>query len=326
MKNKIIASLIAVLITGPAIANWETGTPYGTGYYADDGSRFTISIRGGGAYGTAKMKNDLGSLMPEPFWEGPSGELVGESYCGGSPSACIGAGFEPLGSIDISDLGVKEKLGSFTWTTSIGVGWILPNTSGWRIEANWDHIGEADYNSIPLYEGDALTEYGVELHVLSGGVSSTVDTDIYSIMLYYDFYDGCRGPKSTCKMIPYVGFGIGYASSTTVMSLTDIYGDLSDQGSMLYFGDPDDAGTRNFYTSETRTGNFAASFAVGVSYGLTEYMYLDAGLRINYIPKIKWGLNNSETETSNALRRSKDMFSATNVIYGSFLVGLRFEF
>ncbi|MCL2331441.1 MAG: hypothetical protein FWC61_02745 [Proteobacteria bacterium] len=328
MKYKPLALcwLLSAICAGAAHANWQYPPYDPDAYYYDDGGRFTLAIRGGGAYGFGSMQNDLGALTPEPFWTSDGVTLVGESYCGGSPSACLNAGFSPIGQVNIANLPVKKSFSSVSWIGGVGIGWVLSNNPSWRIEANWDHIAEAEYNSLPLYEGTVATDLGQKLFIQSGGVSSTVSTEIFSAMFYYDFYNGCEGPKGQCKMIPYVGVGLGYASSKTVMSLTDIYGDLSGDASMQFFGVPASGSpTLDFYTSETRTGNIALSAAAGLSYGLSDNAFLDFGLRVNYLPRIKWELNNA-ADASAVSHRAKDMFSAKNVVYGSLQLGVRFEF
>ena len=325
MKRKLIAifSLLAVLCAGGASADWERA-PYGAAdHYSFDAyeRQFTLTVRGGAIFGTAGMQNDLGALG-EPFWMAPDGTLVLEDAC--FPN-CIGAGYTYVGTANVGNLPVHKKYSSFGWVGGVGVGWVLPTAPNWRLEANWDHISESEYNSVPLYSGTTTTETGIRLFLESGGVSSKMSTDIFSAMFYYDFNDGCGGHMQMCKVIPYVGFGFGYATSRTVMQLTDIFGDLSAEISMQPFGEPGSFGTLEFYTSETTTGNFAGSLAAGLSYGIAPHMFLDFGLRVHYIPRIKWELNNAADPTATSFK-SKDMFSAKNLMYGSLTLGLRFEF
>jgi hypothetical protein len=328
MKMKTISLAVFLLsaLVAPAHANWETAPYVYEGYApSDSGGNLTMSFRGGAVFGTAKMQNDVGALVPEPFWEAPDGTLVSEGYCGGA-AACTGAGYVSIGSVNVGDLPVKKKYGSFAWSAAVSIGWTLPDAPHWRIEADWNHIAESEYNSIPLFDGFLTTENGYQLSVLSGGVHSTVATEIISAMFYYDFYDGCGdGKKPRCEIVPYVGLGFGYASSNTELVLSDIYGDLSGEIAMQDFGQDDGLGILNFYTSETKTGNFAASLAAGFSYSIAADVYLDLGLRLTYVPRVKWALNNSADQSA-ATYKTKDMFSAKSIIYGSVMAGLRIEF
>ena len=60
--------------------------------------------------------------------------------------------------------------------------------------------------------------------------------------------------------------------------------------------------------------------ALGISYGISDGLFLDLGARVTYVPKIKWALTNKDDT------RQRDWFSAENVIYANFMLGLRFEF
>ena len=173
-----------------------------------------------------------------------------------------------------------------------------------------------------MYEGDLeLTGgdvSGVVLHLTSGGVQSSVSTDVISVMAFYDFYDGLQKPANTA--IPYIGFGLGYADSKTVMNLADLYGDLSESVDMGNFGQMDEYGVIQFNRSENSSANVAGIVALGLSYGITESLFIDFGARLMYIPRIKWGLNNTDNS------RTRDWFSADNVFMANVLLGLRFEF
>jgi hypothetical protein len=310
--------LLAICHAYPASANWERRP-----VYIDDGMRMTLSFRGGFSYGKGTINNELGSLVPEPYWyDSATDELMTQTYCGGAAS-CAAAGFTSVGQIDIASLPAAKDYDSFTWTGAVAAGFTVPRSPQWRIEANWEHIAQTNYNAWPMFKGDLTSTSGMILDgVLSGGVYSTLASDIITGMIYYDFFDGCAKPSGT--VIPYIGFGIGYASSRTVFELTDLYGDLSSQAALQGFGEVG-AVTVDFYTSAHTSGNFAGALALGFSYGLMDNMFLDAGLRMTYIPQIAWALNN---QPANALTgvKHKDIFSAQNVIYASALIGLRFEF
>ena len=75
----------------------------------------------------------------------------------------------------------------------------------------------------------------VAIYVQSGSVQSTVSTDIISAMFFYDFFDGLYKPLR--EIIPYVGFGLGYADSKTIFNLSDLYGDLSSSVDLQNFGE-----------------------------------------------------------------------------------------
>ena len=157
-----------------------------------------------------------------------------------------------------------------------------------------------------------------EIFVQSGAVQSTVTTDIISAMAFYDFFEGLEKPLN--QWIPYVGLGLGYADSKTVMDLSDPYGDLSTSVDLQNFGETDDYGVIQFNRSTHNTSNVAAVAALGVSYGIGEGMFLDLGARVAYIPKIKWVLQNADDT------RERDWFNAENMIYANLMLGVRFEF
>jgi opacity protein-like surface antigen len=131
--------------------------------------------------------------------------------------------------------------------------------------------------------------------------------------------------KPLREFIPYVGFGFGYADSRTVLNLTDLSGDLSGQDAMQDFGEDNGGAALDFYTSKTSTNNVALLGAVGFSYGIADNVFIDGGIRLSWIPKIQWALNNELADSPLGVR-SKDIFSAHNVIYGAATIGVRFEF
>lgn len=321
MKTKIaLCSLLFTICGATAHANWEYNAP--GGYFADDGSRATISIRGGGVFGTAKISNDLGALVPEPYWYDPAIGVMTESYCGGA-AACATAGYQNLGQVDIGDLPANKKFGSFSFAGGAGIGWVLPYSPQWRLEAGWDHIAKSDYNQSPMFKGTLKSTLDYSMEIESTGVQSNITTDIFSTMAYYDFFDGMQKPLRT--FIPYIGVGVGYADTTTVLELNDLYGDLQNQASLQDFG-VDVGGILNFYTTKTSSQNVALLGGLGFSYGLDTNVFLDFGLRMIYLPNVKWALNNSATVDATTGAKSKDIFSAENMLYGAATVGIRFEF
>ena len=147
--------------------------------------------------------------------------------------------------------------------------------------------------------------------------------DVCTPMAYYDFFSGDQKPLYT--IIPYVGLGLGYATSKTTLKLADIYGDLSTDSDLQNYGTPDLSGVIQFTPPTDKSKypsseNIAAIGALGFSYGISEYTFLDFGARVIYIPKINWELVNSDATLH------REWFSAKDMIYSNFTVGLRFEF
>lgn len=323
MRKSIICILSALTCFAamPANANWEySGTYLGDGWYTDDGSRFVLSVRGGAAIGFASIKNEMGTLMAH-YWADSYG-YFSESYCGGG-QACAAAGYEYLGYGNIGGLSAKEDFSEFSFAAGASLGWTIPNRPQWRIEAGWDHISEMEYNQSPMFEGDLTltggSVDGIVIHAESGAVQSKLSTDIISVMAFYDFFDGMQKPMR--KFIPYVGLGVGYADSKATLNLTDLYGDLSEDLELRNFGEYDeDSGIVQFNHSKTDSSNIAGLAALGLSYGISQNMFMDLGVRFTYIPKIKWSLESTDGN------RKHDWFSAENMIYTNIMLGLRFEF
>jgi hypothetical protein len=320
MRIKFVLCVLsyALLFATAADANWEYSAR--GGYYGDDGTRMTIALRGGMAFGSAKIENDLGTLNPEPYYYDPTLGIMTQSWCDNN-GGC--SGYEYIGLVNIADLPVNKKFSNFAWAGGMALGWRIGGSPQWRLEAEWSHIAESDYNSVPMFKGTAVSSEGYSLEIESGGVQSTVSTDVFSAMAYYDFFDGYQKPAG--EFIPYIGFGMGYASSKTILNLYDAYGDLSSSDQMGDFAEDTGGAALRFYTSETTSGNAALSGALGGSYGISENIFIDFGLRLAWIPKVKWALNNSSVE-SPVGSKAKDVFSARNLLYGTASVGVRFEF
>lgn len=322
-RNLFFVSLLTCFIFGSAQANWQyPGNYIGDGWYEDDGSRFVISFRGGASIANATIKNRIGSLTSEYYIDPSSGTVVSAEFFDSCASTGGCEGFIYAGVGELAELPASKDFSSFSFSAGASIGWTLPNKPQWRMELGWDHITENEYNASPLFDGDMnLTGgdvSGVSVHVQSGSVQSKVSTDIISAIAFYDFFDGLQKPLRTA--IPYIGFGLGYADSKTIFNLSDLYGDLSTSVDLQNFGELDEYGILQFYRSETNSVNVAGVIAFGVSYGITDGTFLDLGARVAYIPKIKWALSN-EDDT-----RQRDWFSAENVIYANFMLGLRFEF
>jgi hypothetical protein len=302
-----------------AHANWE----YGGGYY-DDGARMTISIRGGVAMPFAKMQNDLGGLPINYYSDVGSGgsSIVDELYCLDPDNDCTG--YDWIGTVDVGALPVAKKYDSFSWAGGAAVGMTISGSPNWRVELDWLHIAESDYSADPLFKGDAETTLGpMENKVATA--HATASTDVISAMFYYDFFSGFR--KQIGAMIPYIGFGLGYATSATVLALTDTYGDFQNDITLCENFGAQSGGVCNYYTSETETNSFALSGAIGMSYGIDEGFFFDIGARVSFVPKIKWSLNNdADTDPSAIKPKERDIFSAANVMFTSVYAGIRFEF
>ena len=307
-------------------ANWEYNSEYvGGGWYSDNGSRFVLSVRAGASYGRGKIKNDIGELSAVYYYHPSSLDVISEVNleiaCTGDTFPCNG--YEKLGYGNIGNLAAAQEYKKLTFAAGASVGWVLPNATNWRLELGWDKITEADYNATPLFEGDLTLVSSIYtdpvVNVQSGAVHSTVSTDVISAMAFYDFFEGNEKPTHT--LIPYVGLGLGYANSVTELQLYDRYGDLSSDAELIQdYSEDSSSLILKFYKSETTTSNIAGLLAVGVSYGLTDRMFMDFGARFMYIPRIKWSLSNEDNS------RHRDWFSAKNIMYTNVMLGLRFEF
>lgn len=323
LRFTAILSVLSCICAGSAHANWQyPGNYLGDGWYQDDGSRFTISVRGGASLQRGAINNDIGSMTAEYYINPNDGMVISAAYY----DDCVSGGgcgdFEYAGLGDLSSLPADKDMSNFSFAAGASLGWTVPNSPQWRIELGWDHIAESDYNASPLFDGDLSLQggsvEGVVINVQSGGTHSQITTDIFSIMAFYDFFDGIRKPLKT--FIPYVGFGLGYADSKTVLQLSDLYGDLSTSVDLQNYGELDDYGVLQFFKSEEDNANIAGLLAVGFSYGLTESTFLDLGARVTYVPKVTWTLSNEDGT------KHRDWYSAKNIIYANIMLGIRFEF
>ena len=318
--SKSLFLLFAALCTTPSFANWQSKGYYiKDGYYSDDGSRFVVGLRGGVSFGHAKMKNDVGSLDAYYYMNQNTGEVISETAwkLAGNPTDYVYAG-----TGDLSRLPVKKDFSKTAFTAGGSIGFTVPNYSQWRLELGYDYISETSYNQIPLFEGNLNLNTGYVAHVSSTGVNATISTDVISVMAYYDFFEGNHKQLNT--IIPYIGFGLGYASSQTTLKLSDIYGDLSTDSDLLNYGTLENDVIQFESPSDKSkyptSNNIALVGALGVSYGISEYTFLDFGARLMYVPTIKWELTNSDGT------RHREWFSADNMLYTNITVGLRFEF
>ena len=316
--------VLSCLMFGAARANWEyPGYYVGEGAYTDDGSRFIVSVRGGASVGMGTIKNEIGELTPL-YYMSPDGSVImselGYYQCT-DRGQCVD--YIPAGYVNLGDLPATKDFESFGFASGASLGWTIPNSPQWRIELGWDHISESEYNASPFIEGEAPLFGGsisdVTAVISSGAVQSKVVTDIISVMAFYDFFDGIQKPTRT--VIPYIGFGVGYADIKTTLQLSDPYGDLSGIYELLpYGGKEQDDSVIQFYRSELSSANIAGVLALGLSYGITENMFFDIGARVAYIPRIRWALSNEDAS------QYRDWFSAENAIYANIMLSLRFEF
>ena len=299
-----------------AHANWQYPNRYSRDSWSgDDGMRFVLSVRGGASYGKAKIQNEIGALTGQYVYNIETGEVATLAWyrASGEPAGFADAGYARLG-----DLPAAKNYSELTVAAGVSAGLTIPDVPQWRIEFGFDHIAEVDYNQNPLFEGVLVTSEEKYVDAQSGGIQSSVSSDIYSAMAFYDFFEGIKKPLK--EMIPYIGFGLGYGDTKTILQLTDSYGDLSDIYELQNFGIVDDAGVIQFNKSETRTSNLVPIAAIGISYGMNERMYFDAGIRAMYVPEIKWQLTSADSE------KRRDWFTADKMIYVNAMVGLRVEF
>lgn len=302
MKNQYIF-LSILLIPNIAGAGWQYNNNYvnDAGYYSDDGARFVIGARGGISYGTAKLKNQIGRL--DSVYEDSETNIW---------------------RYDISSLPVKNDFQKIAFVGGANIGFTLPGASQWRIEANWDHINKTEYNEIPLLEGNVnlVSESTGEVQTVytqSGGVASSISSDVISAMIYYDFFDGINKPINT--FIPYMGAGVGYADSKTTLKLSDIYGDFSSDPDLnTSFNANPEAGIIQFYESNISNSNIALLGSIGVSYGISQTTFFDLNARVIYVPNIKWQLTNVDDT------QHRDLFGTDGMLYTNLTLGIRFEF
>ena len=322
MMKKIffVLPFIACLFSNSVHAvGWEyDGDGVRDGHYQDDGRRFIVLMRGGVAYGRAKMKNDIGTLNA-PYYQ----EIGGSEpfICDPAYETC--SGYEFLGIGNIGTMPMNKNYGEFSFTGGAAIGWVLPWTPQWRFQVDWDYISESEYNASPLLDGTLSLVDGDNPNIngikwQTGSAQTTVTTNVLSAMAIRDFYKGWQKPLR--KVIPYAGFGLGYADSDTVLNLSDSYKDLSGYYDLDQFGEFDEHGVLRFYSSKKSSSNLAGILTAGFSYGISESFFLDCGFRFIYIPKIKYALSNADGS------RSRDWFHAEHMIYSNFLFGFRWEF
>ena len=320
--SKYIALMIMCMSANTAFAGWQyNGYHVKDGYYSDDGSRFIVGVNGGLSWGNASITNEVGSLQASYFVNTNTGLVIsGTAYS--MLDATQQAEYSELGIGDISELKAAKKYSKTAFAAGAYIGFTLPNHPQWRLQAGYDHIAETDYDRIPLFEGDISLTSGYSAHVYSSGVKSTLTTDVVSVMAVYDFFDGIKKPMNT--IIPYIGIGAGYAMSKTTLKLTDIFGDLTQDGDLINYGTLENGILVFDNPSDSDkypvSNNIAVLGTLGISYGINEYTYLDLNARAMYIPKINWEIANSDGT------QHRNWFGAENMLYTNVMLGLRFEF
>ena len=323
MKKSVIgfSALFACLVTS-AHANWQYSNNYKRDSWAgDDGMRFILSVRGGAALGKASIQNDIGGLTGTYMVNSSNNDVVPLAWWNAQDSA-VQALYDVQTYGSLGDLPPAQEYKEYAVMVGVSAGFTMPRYPQWRIEFGLDHISETDYNPNPLFDGMLPLAGGYYVEAQSGGVQSTLSSDIYSIMAFHDFFDGLQKPLY--EFIPYIGVGLGYGDTLTVLQLTDSYGELSSLYDLQNFGIVDSSGIIQFHKAETHSSNLVPMLAGGFSYGIGDRMFLDAGVRLMYMNKIKWQLTNGENTTSAEKRR--DWFSADKMLYVAGLVGLRVEF
>ena len=310
------------MLVTPSFAGWQyDGYFVNDSYYNDDGSRFIIGGYGGASFTNAKIKNEMGSLQTDYYVSSVSGVVIsGTAY--DMLDTTQRAEYNYIGIGDVSELPVAENLSKTAFTIGGYMGFTIPYHPQWRLQAGFDHISEMSYDRIPMFEGEISLTSGARAHVYSSGVKSTITTDIISVMAVYDFFEGNKKPLNT--FVPYIGVGAGYSMSKTMVKLTDIFGDLSQdsdlnnygtmENGILIFDNPTEAD--KYPTSN----NIALLGTLGASYGINEYTFLDFGARLMYVPKTTWAIANADGT------QHRNWFSAKDMLYTNITFGLRFEF
>jgi len=298
--RRLFAVFFAFLAFG-AHANWESGD-----VYYDDGARLVVGVRGGMALPFANMKNDL--TMSAYFCA--NGKPLGDPDCDTQTT-----------EIELGALPVAKKYDDSSFAGGAAVGMVVPHNPNLRLELDWLHIAESRFDANPLFSGEVTLPAHGKVTYPVGAATSRVQTDVVSAFMYYDFFDGRQKPAGT--VIPYVGVGIGYATSATILALADAYSDFGGDPMMDEFSE---SGTLiDYYSSRTESNNFALSLAFGAAYGIGDGMYIDVGARGSLIPRIRWALNN-EADASAGTPKEYGVFSAENIAFVNVYAGLRFEF
>ncbi len=326
LKFGKIALLLMVLLPTSVYSNWSRP------YRKDDGGRIYISAKiGGVGIFSSKMENELGKdftseyIVIEPTTNNfLMVSRIIKDYEYNSDTAL------DTQNLNLGDSKPEEKLKSFSFYSSLALGFVVPEHPNWRSEFSWDHIAEFNYDASPMFNQTAYyIDSSSVLHsfnINTGAMTSTNKIDLYMLNFYHDFFDS--NIKKPNEWIPYIGAGIGYASITTKMQLVDLYADLSYNAAIAAYGyTPTDVlsptGLLDFYESSLQKGSLALSGMFGFSFGFTEKAFLDLGLKLTWIDKIHWGLTDSSSSTTIG---SKNIIGSDSNFLTSAHVGLRLEF
>lgn len=326
LKFGKIALLLMILLPSSVYSNWSRP------YRKDDGGRIYISAKIGGVGVLAsKMENELGKDFTSNFYVlEPTTDnfiLVSEEVkLDKLDTVTVVSGPTPL---NLGESKPQEKLKSFTFYSSLALGFVIPEYQNWRTEFSWDHVAQFNYDPSPIFEQKYnyvdLNNILHEFDVPSGAMTTTNTIDLYMLNFYYDFYDSRI--KRAGEWIPYIGFGIGYANIITKMQLDDLYGDFSMNSAISSYGyastDADTPNLTLFYESELQKGSLALAGMLGFSFGFTDSVFLDLGLKVSWIDKIHWALTNTSTTTTTG---SKNIIGSSSNFLTSGHVGLRLEF
>lgn len=317
MRRNILFALLSFFTFGSTFANWQyPGTYIGDGWFQDDGSKLTVSVRGGLSWAFGKISNEVNAFTTT-YYINKNGQIVSKNYY----LYVVGDknNYSLAGQGNLGDLKANKNFSDYSFFGGASVGFIIPYMQNWRMEFNWDHITQMEYNTSPLFKGSLTLDNGKVIQAESGGVFSSLSSDIFGITGFYDFYKGNEKPLYT--MLPYLGIGFGYADVRTSLILSDLFGDLSDGIDIKDFGELNNEDKIiRFYKSERSNYNISALLTGGFSYGIAKNTYLDFGIRLNYIPKVKFSLSNQNKT------KYRDWFGIKGLFYTNFSFGIRFEF
>ena len=147
--KRFLVFILGSLFVAPAAANWEYGARS-----SDDGGRLSVAFRGGISMPFASVQNDLGSITIG-YWTDGANVYNGDHTCGGN------AGCNYLGTVDLGKLPAAKDYDSFAWVGGASVGMIVGGSPNVRLELDWMHLAETNYNANPLFAGDVQMSPGV---------------------------------------------------------------------------------------------------------------------------------------------------------------------
>ncbi len=285
IKKAISFSVLFFTIsTSNLMASWQDlNTP--------DSLKFILNLRGGGTLGKAKFQNDLGNIY-------------------------IPYSTSQEDTINIGTLEIQENFFEKSLVGNIALGFSFPYFPQIRVVADWLHISSTSYEISPLFNGPTNTTDGEQIAI--GMSDADFSTDTFSAFVYLDVFSGNLRQKNS--FIPYLGVGIGVASSDTFLTLIDKDGFLFSSEELAPFYEKNE-----FYPSQNTSTNITGSVELGFAYRITQHAYIDFGTRLTYIPGISWALNNRLSELATT-EEKKDVYNTRNMLYTSVLLGIRLEF